>query len=189
MSEMPFVDSFGRTWKYGEFFPPAVSPFGYNETLAMDYFPMVKDKAMRGGFTWREKEKNQYNPTIGGSDLPDDIQVSEESIVNEVIECPACRKSFRIIKSEWEFLKELNLPLPRKCPECRRKDRFLRVNFPKIYRRSCQCAGTKSENRVYANTTVHQHGAGKCPNEFETSYAPHRPEIVYCEQCYQAEVV
>ncbi len=28
----------------------------------------------------------------------------------------------------------------------------------------------------------------QCPNEFETSYAPERPEIVYCEKCYQQEV-
>ena len=31
-------------------------------------------------------------------------------------------------------------------------------------------------------------GGGKCTNEFETSYAPERPEIVYCESCYQKEV-
>ena len=27
-----------------------------------------------------------------------------------------------------------------------------------------------------------------CNNEFETSYAPERPEIVYCESCYNQEV-
>ncbi|HEY4527822.1 MAG TPA: hypothetical protein VJL09_02170 [Candidatus Paceibacterota bacterium] len=26
-------------------------------------------------------------------------------------------------------------------------------------------------------------------NEFETTYAPERPEIIYCEQCYLREVV
>ncbi len=29
---------------------------------------------------------------------------------------------------------------------------------------------------------------GKCKIEFETNYAPDRPEIVYCEKCYQQEV-
>jgi len=28
----------------------------------------------------------------------------------------------------------------------------------------------------------------ECPNEFETSYAPDRPEIIYCESCYNKEV-
>ena len=27
-----------------------------------------------------------------------------------------------------------------------------------------------------------------CDNEFETSYAPERPEIIYCESCYNKEV-
>jgi len=51
------------------------------------------------------------------------------------------------------------------------------------------CAGTKSSNGVYANTVKHFHGDQPCPNEFETTYAPGRPEIVYCEKCYQSEVV
>lgn len=27
-----------------------------------------------------------------------------------------------------------------------------------------------------------------CQNEFETSYSPDRPEIIYCEKCYQQEI-
>ena len=58
-----------------------------------------------------------------------------------------------------------------------------------MWHRKCTCAGEKSENSVYTNTAQHFHENGHCPNEFETSYAPERPEIVYCEQCYNAEVV
>jgi len=52
----------------------------------------------------------------------------------------------------------------------------------------CQCAGTKAESGAYQNQDKHSHGEDHCPNKFETTYAPDRPEIVYCEQCYQAEV-
>jgi hypothetical protein len=39
------------------------------------------------------------------------------------------------------------------------------------------------------STTVdHPHGDKKCEEEFDTAYAPDRPEIIYCEKCYQAEV-
>ena len=41
----------------------------------------------------------------------------------------------------------------------------------------------------YRNTSQHFHGDGPCPNEFETTFAPDRPEIVYCESCYNSEVV
>ncbi|MDP2630924.1 MAG: hypothetical protein Q8P56_05975 [Candidatus Uhrbacteria bacterium] len=34
----------------------------------------------------------------------------------------------------------------------------------------------------------HDH-EGRCAVKFQASYAPDRPEIVYCEQCYQAETV
>ncbi|MDP3784615.1 MAG: hypothetical protein Q8R12_00870, partial [bacterium] len=60
-----------------------------------------------------------------------------------------------------------------------------------LWHRKCQCAGEKSENGIYQNTADHIHHPKDqlCPNEFETTYAPERPEIVYCEQCYIREVV
>jgi hypothetical protein len=39
-----------------------------------------------------------------------------------------------------------------------------------------------------STTTNHFHGTEKCEVEFETSYTPDRPEIVYCEKCYQQEI-
>jgi len=83
----------------------------------------------------------------------------------------------------------MNLPLPRLCPNCRHYQRLKQRNPLKLWHRRCQCAGKKSENGVYKNTTGHFHGEGRCPNEFETSYSPDRKEVVYCEHCYQAEVV
>jgi hypothetical protein len=38
------------------------------------------------------------------------------------------------------------------------------------------------------NKENHINHQGKCNVEFETSYAPDRSEIVYCEKCYQQEV-
>lgn len=189
IKEKPYVDSLGRKWGYGEFFPLIITPFGYNETMAMDYFPMTKNEVLKNGFAWSDVEQKQYEATIKASDLPDDIKDVGEDILNQVIECENCRRSFRMIKLELDLLKRLNFPLPRQCPECRRKERFSKVNLPKLWKRICQCSGQKSENGVYSNTVNHFHGEVKCPNEFETSYAPERKEIVYCEQCYNAEVV
>jgi hypothetical protein len=44
------------------------------------------------------------------------------------------------------------------------------------------------DGKVYENTAKHDH-ENRCPNEFETSYAPDRKEIVYCEACYLKEVI
>ncbi|MFA6258551.1 MAG: hypothetical protein WCX79_02530, partial [Candidatus Paceibacterota bacterium] len=43
MNDMPYIDSKGRIYKYGEFFPPELSPFCYNETIAQEYFPLTKE--------------------------------------------------------------------------------------------------------------------------------------------------
>ena len=100
-----------------------------------------------------------------------------------------CTKAFRLHPLELDFYRRYVIPLPRKCPNCREFDRLKKRNPARLYKRQCQCVGIKSENGIYTNTVTHQHGTGKCPNEFETSYPPESPTIVYCEPCYQSEVV
>ncbi|MDD5146800.1 MAG: hypothetical protein PHN39_03645, partial [Candidatus Pacebacteria bacterium] len=100
-----------------------------------------------------------------------------------------CTTAFRIIPQELQFYRKMNLPLPRLCPNCRHYQRLKQRNPLKLWKRQCQCVGEKSQNGVYTNTTSHNHGSDPCPNTFETSYSPDRPEIVYCEECYLKEVV
>ncbi len=96
----------------------------------------------------------------------------------------------------------MNLPLPRLCPNCRHYERLKYRNPLKLWKRVCACNGQmanssavanamadKKGQMVYKNTITHFHGDNKCPNEFETSFSPDRPEIVYCESCYNSEVV
>ena len=83
----------------------------------------------------------------------------------------------------------MNLPLPRLCANCRYYERTAHRNPMKLWHRKCTCSGTQSEKEIYKNTVAHTHGSAPCPVEFETSYAPERSEIVYCEQCYNAEIV
>ena len=89
---------------------------------------------------------------------------------------------------EFNFLKRMGLPLPRLCPNCRYKERIKYINPPKFYERACACVGVQSDSEAYKNAVSHFHGQAHCPNKFETSYAPEMKDIVYCEQCYQAEV-
>ena len=163
---------------YGEFFPPALSPFGYNETLAHEYFPMEKEEAEEKGFNWQKETSGTYGKeTIAEKDMPQNITAVTDDILNEVLVCKDCKKNFRITKSELDFYKRMNLPLPHKDFECRHQDRMSKRNPRKLWHRSCMC-----------ELKTHQHGTQKCANEFETSYSPDRKEIVYCETCYQQEV-
>ena len=190
MGGRPYVDTKGRAYRYGEFLPPDLSLFGYNETYANDFFPLSREEALAQGFSWYDAEPSQHTPTLLAKDIPDSINDIQDSLLKEIIECATCKKAFRIIPAELSLLRRFGFPIPRKCPNCRYKERMSRINPPFLYHRKCHCAGEKSENGIYTNTGTHpSHAKGEhCQNEFETSYAPDRPEIIYCEQCYQAEV-
>ena len=193
MDEMPYTSKAGSVYKYGEFFPPEISPFAYNETMAQEFFPLTKEEALKKGYGWYDKPKSEYEPTIKTQDLPDHFKDADNSILKEIIECKnkdSCQGSgvFQIISSELKFLKEQELPLPRLCPECRYIERIKQRNPMKLHKKQCMCSGKKDETGVYDNQENHKHGDEKCPNTFETTYAPDRKEIVYCKECYQKEV-
>ena len=175
MNDMPYIDSKGRIYKYGEFFPSELSPFSYNETIAQEYFPLTKEEALEQGYKWKEREERNYTIDIKNEDIPNDIKEVDDSIINKVIECEhqgkcneQCTEAFKIIPDELAFYKRMNLPIPHLCPNCRHYNRLKQRNPLKLWHRKCM-----KEN---------------CSNEFETSYAPDRPEIIYCERCYQQEV-
>jgi len=203
MNDMPYTDKKGRIYKYGEFFPAELSPFAYNETIASEYFPLTKEQALEQGYNWYDKPKPEYKPTIKAANLPDNIKEVDNSILKEVIECQAgtvpeasgtvpdsCQGSgaFRLIPSELKFYKKMNIPLPRLCPDCRHQERIKQRNPMKLWKRQCQCTGKISSNKLYKNTIEHSHENKPCSNTFQTTYAPKRKEIVYCEKCYLKEV-
>lgn len=194
MSDMPYIDAKGRIYKYGEFFPPELSPFPYNDTVAHDYMPITKEEAEKQGYRWGVSSERNYGITKRAAELPVSITGVNDAITSEVIGCAhegkcqdECATAFKITPDELQFYRQMNIPLPQLCFNCRHWERLRQRNPMKLWPRSCQCAGIASENSIYRNNTAHFHGGDKCPNEFQTSYAPGRPEIVYCEQCYQAE--
>ena len=196
MNDMPYVDEKGLIYKYGEFFPESFSPFAYNETTAQEYFYLSNGGILNRGYKTREPDEKKYIATIEGDNLPLNISEINDSITEEIISCidkgdcsHQCTKAFRIIPAELEFYRRMNIPLPNKCPNCRHYERLKYRNPINLWHRKCQCAGIQSDNGVYQNTMNHGlHDTNHCEEEFETSYSPDRPEIVYCEKCYQQEV-
>jgi len=196
MENQPYVDKIGRKYSYGEFFPPELSPFAYNETIAQEYAPLTKKQAEKLGFPWQDTSDKNYAATKRWDELPDSISKTDDSVLKENILCEAwdknkelakehqCTKAFRITPDELEVYRKFGLPLPRKCPNTRNFEKFQMRNPVALWHRQCVCDYT-----AYPNSAKHlHHPTGRCPNEFETSYSPERPEIVYCEQCYQQEV-
>jgi hypothetical protein len=183
MDEMPFIDKSGLIYKYGEFFPYELSPHGYNETLAQEYFPLSKDEAIKDGYKWIEPGERNYVIDFYSKDLPDNISEVKDDIVGKIIACEhagnctqLCTTAFKITADELTFYRKMNLPLPRLCSNCRTFERLKQRTGISLCKRKCMCS---RENHGHNN---------KCEVEFETSYTLDRPEIVYCEKCYQQEI-
>lgn len=166
--------------EWGQFFPPQMSSFGYNETPAQEQFSLTKKEVLAQGFKWEDTERGTYEKeTADWKTFPDSINdLSKDfDITKEVFVCIECKKNYRIIIDELGFYKRMNLPIPRNCPECRHIKRLNRRGPNILWHRQCMC-----------NKRNHLHGNKNCEVEFETSYSPDRPEIIYCEKCYQQEV-
>mgnify|MGYP003578733399 CR=1 FL=1 len=166
---------------YGEFFPKELSPFGYNESSAMDEFPLTKEEALAQGFKWEDTPRGTYGKeTVDWKNFPDSIlDLPNEFDVNkEVFVCTECKKNYRVIVDELAFYRRMKIPIPRTCPECRHQKRYKNRGPNKLWHRQCMC-----DKQNHGHDKSHD----KCTNEFETSYLPDRPEIIYCESCYNKE--
>ena len=178
------IEHMKSTGEWGEFFPAWLSPFPYQATGAYEFFPLSEAEAKAKNIQWYPTAKQSYKITLPSAEIPDHIQDIGENILNEVIECAhqgscnqECTGAFRVVSMEVDFCKRMNIPLPRLCPNCRHYERLQLRNPLSFYNLECMC-----------DLATHEH-SGKCQNKFETSYAPDRPEKVYCEKCYQQEVL
>jgi len=155
--------SAGQEW--GEFFPVSLSPFAYNETIAQDFYPLNRAEATAKGFAWREEDESgsYLGPVVS---IPISIGDVSDEICSQILTCSITGKPFRIIPQELRFYRDRGIPIPTKCPDQRHQERMRLRNPRKLWQRKC----------------------AKCAKEIQTTYAPERTEIVYCESCYLASV-
>ncbi len=162
------IEHMRKDGEWGEFFPTSMSPFAYNDTVAMEYFPLTKEEVLSRGWTWRDQVDAIPNVQriITAADVPDSIDDIPDDIVNWAIRCVATNRPFRIIRQELDFYRKMRLPIPRLHPDERYRVRMALRNPRKFWNRTCM----------------------KCSCPIVTSYTPDRPEIVFCEECYLKEV-
>ena len=180
------IENMQKSGEWGEFFPIYMSPFGYNESLAQDYFPLSKEKATEIGANWQDQD---FTPKYDGPTyIPKDIkqyqsennpQAQEEidKALVGIIKCEVTERPFKLQAPELAFYIKNNIQIPTKHPDQRHDERFKLTNPLTLWHRQCMC-----------EESGHDH-EGRCPNEFETTYGSDRPERVYCESCYQKSVI
>lgn len=162
------IEHMRRTKEWGEYFPISMSPFAYNESMAHDYFPLSKEEAVSRSYEWKDEQPETHTVlrTVAATDLPTSIAEVSDEVCDWAITCAETGKPFRIVQQELSFYRNMGLPLPHIHPSVRQKRRKRQRNPYQLWSRTC----------------------AKCSKDIETSYAPDRPEIVYCEECYFSTV-
>ena len=168
------IECMEKSGEWGDLFPIKENVYAYNETLANDNFPKTKEEAIAFGCKWQD---NDYSLKHDGpfyepkDNIKDYVESDTErrALLTGILKCEESGKPFKIMPQELAFYLENNLPVTRKHFNVRFKERFAKRNPRELHHRKCM-----NES---------------CQNEFETTYAPDRPERVYCESCYQREVV
>ena len=114
------------------FFHPSLSPFGYNETVANEQFPLhdLKEFATFG----YKRSEYSLDPKIPEhadcihpekySDEERKALLYDENILHKIIVCPISGRPFNLQKLEIAFYISQNLPLPKKHPDVRQQERL-----------------------------------------------------------------
>lgn len=153
---------------YGLIMPPELAPFAYNETIAQDNIPLTKEEAIALGFRWEDDiQMTKSKETLLPENIPDHIKDIDNSITKEILKCIDCERNYKITDQELLFYKKMVISIPHKCFYCRHKDRIVRRGPFKFFERKCSNCNLDT----YTNITE--------------DIAP----IMYCEKCYQQEVI
>ncbi|MBU0731662.1 hypothetical protein KKC88_02160 [Patescibacteria group bacterium] len=172
------IEHMKKTGEWGQFFPMEISPWAYNETVGQDMFPLSKEQAKVFGARWQENLPYTTNKeTMSLDEIPDDIkEVDFNKLENAILACEECERNYKLVKQELDFYKNMSVPIPRRCPDCRHFSRMRSRNLMELWKRRCDCT-----------IPTHDHD-GRCTREFETTYNPNRKELIYCEKCFSKEV-
>ena len=149
---------------YGDFFPPNLSPFPYNDTAAQEQFPLTKEQAQSLGYRWQEKDPKEYKPAT--SVPPQNIDNATDEICKELFACKNTGKNFKINPQELAFYRQHRLPIPSLCPDERHRRRLEAKNPLRLRTDSCR----------------------KCGKEMTTTYPENTDLQIVCSDCYSKEL-
>jgi hypothetical protein len=162
------IEHMRKTGEYGWFFPPTYSPFGYNETEGMEYFPLEKQAVLNLGYNWSDYEPPPPEATkvLPADKLPDNITDIPNDVLNWAINCEITGKPFKLVPQELKFYREMNVPVPRRHFDERHNERLRERLVVHLHDRPCT----------------------KCGKELQSPYSSDTTKKVYCEECYFSTV-
>jgi len=199
------IKKLANAGKWGNFISSNLSLFPYNDTVAFNIYPpkniirfdwinnivnknwkwtiIIKEgenfsKAILD--LWGEQKLNilyrtneqkinipAWLKTIKAKDLPDNIKDVGDDILDIGIICEESWRIFRITKMELEFYKKHLVPIPKKHSQLRQIENFQKRPSGYLYIRKC----------------------GDCGIEMLTIYSEEKKPRLYCEECFDKEIL
>jgi hypothetical protein len=155
--------------EYGEFFDMKFSPQAYNFSLAGINFPLTEDVVNNiGGYFGKEPETNMDGMVVvSGDNLPDTIDAVDDSFIQKGIICEVTGRPFRIIATELAFYRKMKLPLPHVHPSVR----------------------MEAHHELSPTGIQYKAVCALCNKDIKSIFNPEDSYILYCESCFQKEVV
>lgn len=148
--------------EWGEFFPQQHSPYGYNHSVAADYYPLSREEALNKGLRWDD----YLNPSIQAEEFIEAWELSqikdEAQLRTLPIKCRATGRFFKLNEQELDFYRNNALPLPEFHPEVRHLKRLSKRNPRKLQQRPCS----------------------HCLRTLLSTYPDSNKSPVLCDECY-----
>jgi hypothetical protein len=155
-----------------EFFDPQLSYFWYNETIAMEFYPLSKEEAIK---RWYKREDFEspvpsVEKLVPWDNLPKQwcktIQEKKPEILKKILKyaviCEVSQRPFRITRQEIDFYIKHNIPLPTKHPDIRHQERVERKE----------------------SVTMHLIHCDECWEEMLSVHLPSQWKKILCEKCF-----
>ncbi|MDD3302342.1 MAG: hypothetical protein PHN31_02220 [Candidatus Gracilibacteria bacterium] len=205
------IEHMQKTGEWGEFFPSSISPFGYNETLANEYFPLSREKVLsivipaKAGI--HRQDNSLLNKKASAKNNFNDLGINLEG-QNTFINGPIFNRSTyeqpipkvdKIIPASKvpKDIKEIPDDILNRAIECEITKKPFRIISQELdfYRKHNLPIPRRHPDQRHLDRMalrnprkLYDRQCDKCVKDIKTTYAPERSEIVYCENCYNKEI-
>jgi len=128
-----------ETGEWGQFFPPELSPFPYNQSKASDIAPRKELDARRLGLPWGidNPGSTSLNAAAPASSIPYSVSDFDDTKAGRVYSCEISGEQYKIQDADLAFHRNRGIPLPRRSPRQRHRDRLMYLPKQKIAMRKC----------------------------------------------------
>lgn len=141
------IEHMQKTEEWGEYFPYKLSPCAYNETVAMEYFPLKKEEILAIGANYKELEDDRVSAKESFMP-PADIREVGDDICQKILRCEVTGRQYKILPAELNFYRRMKLPIPRRHSDQRHYDRLKIHGAYKLSEANCSVCGKQIETAL-----------------------------------------